>query len=147
MINNIGRKRVKIVLALIAAFLVMSTLTGSVFVNNTFQVNQNFITQIKNKLENGKEKVSVFFAKVFNKQSNIPVSDERLQKLYALTATKLVPGVYARKDSSYEVIDLVDSEVNWIQYTFVVNGKEIVINIPEGQSPPPQEVIDRMYGD
>jgi hypothetical protein len=147
MINNISRKRVKILLAIIVAFLVTNTLSGSIFEDNTFQINKNFITQISSNIENSKENVSIFFAKVFKKQSKIPVSDERLQKLYALTATKLAPGVYARKDSTYEVVDFVDSEIRWIQYTFVVNGKDIVINIPEGQSPPPQEVIDRMYGD
>ena len=54
-------------------------------------------------------------------------------------------GVYASdlKKGSYLLIK--EKEVEWIIYTFTINGKEIKIKVPKGESIPNQKVLEELY--
>ena len=37
------------------------------------------------------------------------------------------------------------NEIEYLEYTFNVKGKEIKVKVPKNQSPPSQEVIEDIY--
>jgi hypothetical protein len=54
-------------------------------------------------------------------------------------------GVYAHEKEHTKEVIFKDNEINWIEYTYIVNGQEIKIRVPEGQPAPPQKVVERNY--
>ena len=59
---------------------------------------------------------------------------------------KIYQGVYAVTTNQYSGIEVRESEVEWIPYTYVVNGKEIKLRVPKGMQPPSQKEMDLVYG-
>ncbi len=59
---------------------------------------------------------------------------------------KIYQGVYAITSNQYSGIEVRESEVEWIPYTYVVNGNEIKLRVPKGMSPPSQKEMDLVYG-
>ena len=58
---------------------------------------------------------------------------------------KVSQGVYAGQKNNIKVYEIRTGELEYFEYTFNVNGKEIKINVPKGQPPPSQEVMNSLY--
>lgn len=54
-------------------------------------------------------------------------------------------GVYAGEKNGYKVIEVRIGEIEYKEYTFKVNGKEIKIKVPKDQQPPSQDVVEALY--
>lgn len=59
---------------------------------------------------------------------------------------KIYQGVYAITTNQYSGIEVREGEVEWQEYTFVVNGKEIKLSVPKSMNPPSQKEMDLVYG-
>ena len=59
---------------------------------------------------------------------------------------KIYQGVYAITTNQYSGIEVRESEVEWIPYTYMVNEKEIKLRVPKGMNPPSQKEMDLVYG-
>ena len=58
---------------------------------------------------------------------------------------KVSQGVYAGEMNNIKVYEIRTGELEYLEYTFNVNGKEVKIKVPKGQEPPSQEVMDSLY--
>ncbi len=59
--------------------------------------------------------------------------------------TKVSQGVYAGEKNDIKVIEIRTDEIDYLEYTFTVNGKEIKIKVPKGIEPPSQGVVESLY--
>lgn len=58
---------------------------------------------------------------------------------------KVRQGVYAGEKNKIKVYEIRMDELEYLEYTFNVNGKEIRIKVPKGQEPPSQDVMNSLY--
>jgi hypothetical protein len=58
---------------------------------------------------------------------------------------KISQGVYAGEKNDYKVFEVKTGELEYLEYTFNVNGKEVKIKVPKGQDPPSQNVVNEIY--
>lgn len=83
--------------------------------------------------------------------SEIAVVDTPTQSKKVLEVLKSVPlhkisqGVYAGEKNNIKVYEIRIDEIEYLEYTFNVKGKEIKIKVPKGQAPPSQEVVERVF--
>jgi hypothetical protein len=54
-------------------------------------------------------------------------------------------GVYATDLKKGNYILIKENEVEWVIYTFSINGKEIKIKVPKGEPTPNQKVLEALY--
>lgn len=59
--------------------------------------------------------------------------------------TEVSQGVYAGEKNNIKVYEIRTGEIEYLEYTFNVNGKEIKIKVPKDQQPPSQEVVEKLY--
>jgi len=54
-------------------------------------------------------------------------------------------GVYADEVNGNQVFQIKTNEINYVEYTFNIKGKEVKIKVPKDQEKPSQELMERMY--
>ncbi|MFA6016816.1 MAG: hypothetical protein WC744_01885 [Patescibacteria group bacterium] len=59
--------------------------------------------------------------------------------------SKISQGVYAGERDGIRVYEIRTGEIDYLEYTFTVNGKEIKIKVPKDQSPPSQQTMEALY--
>lgn len=65
----------------------------------------------------------------------------------ALTATlsKVSQGVYAGEKNNIQVYEIRTNEIEYLEYTFTVKGKEIKIKVPKDQTKPTQAEMETLF--
>ncbi|MEM4337155.1 MAG: hypothetical protein QXG86_04085 [Candidatus Woesearchaeota archaeon] len=58
---------------------------------------------------------------------------------------KIAPGVYAGEYKGYQVSTIKINEIEFLEYTFDVNGRKIKIKVPKGETPPSQETVEKIF--
>lgn len=153
MMNNLLQKKyLLLVLALLFSYGISVGLTKEVFVANSPTIRpdlQNhlvarvaslFVSQQALAQSNSQKTI------IFNNNDTIKQQlAERLQKVESVPLKSVAPGVYAKSAGDVQVTEIRMSEVNWKEYTFNVNGREIKIRVPEGQIPPSEDQVAKQY--
>ncbi len=111
----------KIFLVLGITFFVTRIAMDKVFIAGTPEISPNFIAS-------------------FFKQEKKQVPDEKKTD-FALK--KVSQGVYA--SSPAKKVEYRLDEIEWVEYTFNINGKEVKITIPKDQEVPSKEILEKMY--
>jgi hypothetical protein len=123
--------------------LLISLFLSNFFIKNFFLANS----------PNIKPNLSKYLAKKFFGQFN--KQNETKQEIYSENSLiynkiynafiPLKKGVYATDLDGGEYILINNDEVDWIEYTFYIKGKQIKIKVPNGEQRPPQEIIEKIY--
>ncbi|MFA5136995.1 MAG: hypothetical protein WC489_06440 [Patescibacteria group bacterium] len=58
---------------------------------------------------------------------------------------QIAPGTYAQTSGNVTQITYRENEVEWVEYTYQLGGKEIKIRVPKGQEKPTQDEVEEMY--
>ena len=140
--------KIKIFLVLLFSFLFSSFLIKNVFIANSPKVrpylNDYFAFKIKDLFKN-------FSNLAFYGLSSRHATNTIIEKTPTIEGVKnkpLIPigkGVYARTDNKNALIEINLEGVDFIEYTFTINGKEIKIKVPKGESTPNQKVLEALY--
>ena len=63
-----------------------------------------------------------------------------------LVPQQLSKGVYAKDEGNvHSLVEIRLDEIEFIEHTFTVNGKQIVIRVPKDQQPPSQQALEKLY--
>jgi len=116
------------------AFLGSQLLTKEVFIANSPTIRPNLGPYMATRLQNVFSNTSQSLALLFYKSPA-----EELKNLPLIPVAK---GVYAKSNDKASYTEYRVNEVEWIEYTFTVKGKEIKISVPKGQDPPPQNILE-----
>jgi len=133
----------KFFLAIFSGILFSNFLIKNVFIANSPKIRPNLDKYFAKK----------FIPKDFNQKSEKKDADIIKAKNNALIFTQInknnfVPiskGVYANYLEKGNYILIKENEVEWIMYTFNINGKEVKIKVPKGEPTPNQKVLEVLY--
>lgn len=155
------KKYFKIFLLLGAAFLVSDFGINNVFLAKSPKLNPFFAQNMIAKVNNSWSKTGNLIASLnpfsnLNFQPSSSTSDSQAiasvnnvprEIVDALTAplTKVGQGVYAGERNNIHVYEIRSDEIDYLEYTFIIKGKEIKIKVPKDQQPPTQEVVESFY--
>jgi len=153
------KKYLKIFLLLGGAFLLSIFFIKNIFLANSPRFNPFFAQNLQAKVSSFFSKTTSFFAfknrqpsAVSTKASdqnptsftfNSPPSD--VKDALNTSLSKISQGVYAGEKNNIKVYEVRTNEIEYLEYTFNVNGKEIKIKVPKDQQPPSQEVVEALY--
>ncbi|MFH0773237.1 MAG: hypothetical protein V1922_02905 [bacterium] len=130
----------KIMLVMALGFVITSVLNKEVFIADSPtirpQLDKYIASRVMNVFNFQLSQISLFASK---EQQQLNKSKAALQNMPLSLVSK---GVYAKSvnTANYTVVNIND--VEWIEYTYVVNGKTIKIKVPAGQQPPPKEAVE-----
>lgn len=136
------KKRLIIIFILISAFFIANFSSKNIFIANTPKINKQFIAQLgqifQNRSRQNKEHLAV-------NPNPAPISANTTNTLSKAILKKISSGVYAGEYNKTKVFVYKENEIEWIEYTFNVNGKAIKIRVPKGQQPPSQKDVDFIF--
>lgn len=144
-------------MALIVAFVFTTQVSPLVFPNNTPSVRPQLGTYLALKLKNIGNSGEQFLASIFKRvdtttsTTTIASYQEELKskqdKLSDVAFQQLSKGVYAKDEgSTHSLVEVKIDEIEFIEHTFIVNGKTIIIKVPKDQQLPSQKVLEQIYG-
>lgn len=143
------KSRIKLLAALAVAFILATQATSLVFPDNTPTVRPHLGNYIAFRLK----MMSSTLASLFNRVDKTTIAtyqDElkkKQDKLSNVAFTQLSQGVYAKDEGkTHSLVEVKLGEMTFVEHTFTVNGKKIVIRIPKDQPPPSQQMLDQIYG-
>lgn len=70
---------------------------------------------------------------------------QNTQEAISAPLNKVSQGVYAGEKNDIKVFEVRIGELEYLEYTFIIDGKEKKIKVPKGQEPPSQEVLETIY--
>lgn len=160
-------KYIKLFLILGAAFVISNFGINNVFLAKSPKLNPFFAQNMLAKIDNFRIKTTNFFAfkNIFpnNNLTKVPASsgdsiqaprppsmvvfnleDAPRDVANALSAPvkKVSQGVYAGERNDIKVYEVRSDEIEYLEYTFNVKGKEVKVKVPKDQQPPSQEFME-----
>ena len=122
-------KNIVIIGMILGVSLLITMLLGPiVFVNNTSTIRPQLGTYIASQIQ---------ALRGNNNTSLVAESpEESLKKLEAAPFIMMTKGVYAKSNSGASIKEYRVNEIEWIEYTFDVKGKKVVLKVPKGETPP-----------
>ena len=164
------KRFIKLGLVLLISYLVAGYSIRNLFLAQSPKLNPFFTSNMIAKVNNLFKKTSSFItfkkSSVFrseNQQQPIELNDAQKSTLIRpqIVNTDQLPlnvieainsplqqvskGVYAGEKNDIKVYEIRTGEIEYLEYTFNVNGKEIKIKVPKDQEPPSQEVVETLY--
>lgn len=164
MLNN---KYLKIVLLLGAAFMVSDFSIKNVFLANSPRINpnagQNMMTKINstwskatslvafknvnifkfgNNSDNFSQPINNQASVTFQKTNSLP---QDIKDALSAPLQRVSQGVYAGERNNIQVYEIKSNEIEYLVYTFTINGKETKIKVPKDQEPPSQKQMETLY--
>lgn len=140
----------KILIVLVLGLGVVKILVPEIFLANTPRIKPNIdkyiVFRVNKSLENG----SSFIARIFNWKSEpsqeqlaqtVQTAEELLKDIPFKQMTK---GVYAKSNNNISYTMVRDNEIDWVEYSFDIKGKQVKIKVPKGEQPPPQEALESL---
>jgi hypothetical protein len=121
--------------ALFISFLISDFSIKNLFLANSPKINPFFVRNINSKFEKN-------LAFLNNFKKNISMNFDREKNI---TFKQISQGVKAAETSEGTIVKIDSSKIDWLEYTFNINGKEIKIKVPKDQQPPSQEVVEALY--
>ena len=158
------KKYLKIFLLLGAAFIISDFSIKNVFLAKSPKFNPFFTQNIIAKVSNIWTKTTNFFAfrsifpssndqinqanfnqKPTNQTFTLKEAPKDIIEALNTPLTKVSQGVYAGEKNNIRVYEIRTNEIEYLEYTFNINGKEVKIKVPKDQQPPSQEVVEALY--
>ncbi len=150
------KKKLFILFTIILSFLISSFFIKNIFIANTPKINPFFASNISKKITLGYLSLKNKFG---NRSINNIASNDKITpgtsnnfqatfdigKSLSIPLNKISTGIYAGERDDIKVFKVKTDEVDWLEYTFVVDGKEIKINVPKGELAPSQETVEEIY--
>lgn len=132
----------KIILVLILSFFLSSLLIENVYIGYTPVIRKNLSNELI-------AKINAIFKNKNKIQNIIPEKNLNLsfyEKINKNLFTPISKGVYAQPlEKGGEYILIKNEEIDWVEYTIVIKGKELKIKVPKGEKPPDQKMLERIY--
>jgi len=131
-------------LAIFLSIIFSNFLIKNVFIANSPKIRPNLVYYLaqkffskdlsnkiskRNNVNNVKSQNKVLIFSQINKNNFIPINK----------------GVYASDLKKGNYLLIKENEVEWVIYTFTINGKEIKIKVPKGEPTPHQKVLEVLY--
>lgn len=161
------KNKLKIIIIVLFSFFLSHFLIKNLFLANSPRINPFFARNMMAKVSNFFDKTKSFFAFDISKKENIQQNpnqnnfaqqqpqnqsftlDKAPQELKEAISKapmrKIAPGVYAGEYKGYYVSTIKINEIEFLEYTFDVNGRKIKIKVPKGETPPSQETVEKMF--
>lgn len=138
MINTQKRKYYsKVLIALVVSLLIANVAIKDIFLANTPRVSPNWHNNVLVKFANLLNVPTTFFAGLFRGKT----LDEELKNVPYHPVAR---GVYAKQLENKSLKFYKESEVEWLTYTFVHNGKTYTIRYAAGENPPNEELLKEL---
>ncbi len=129
----------KILGAVIVGYYMAELFNKHIFLANTPKIRNNLADYIASKFS---ESANLIVNVVKNKKNISTFTfKEDLNKIPFETISQ---GVYAKGNGNITYVLIKTGEVEWLEYTFNINGKQIKIKVPKGENPPSQEIVEKM---
>ena len=110
-------------------------LIQKIFLAGTPRIRPNAFSNLALEIKNNTHSLIALFIKQ-------PSPEEILKDVPLKTISK---GVYGKTRGNYSYTLIKINEIEWKEYTFNINGKEIKIKFPKDQQPPSQELMEALY--
>lgn len=125
----------KILVVFVLTYFVSQLLTKEVFIAGSPKVRPNVGQYLVSRT---KEIFSDTIQPLANLFYRTP--EDQLKNIPLQTVAK---GVYAKSDKNISYTLIKEGEVDWVEYSFIINGKEVKIKMPRGQKPLPKEIFEK----
>lgn len=157
-------KYLKILLILGIAYIFSGFSIKNIFISESPKINPFFVSNTVAKANNFLSKTKNFVASLNplknitnSNQQNIVLTPRQItntsqsrvasisRQIENMSLKEISQGVYAGEVDNTQVTEIRIGEIDYLEYTFNVNGKEIKIKVPKDQQPPSQEVVNVLY--
>lgn len=141
----------KIVLVLVAGFILSGVLNREVFISDSPKIRPHLPEYLASRIGDGWRSGGDMIADL-----NIPGIPNRkvevAKKVEAILngsikdipLKAIAPGVYAKENDEVSYTLVKVNEVQWIQYHYKIRGKDVTIEVPLGETPPNQQRIEQL---
>ncbi len=140
------KRKLVLMSALLGSYLVVTIVSPLIFINNTESIRPNVGQYIASKITSFIEENNPMIAqKTIEQQKELKQKAEvALKNLETTPFSVVTKGVYAKSNEMASVREYVLNEIEWVEYTFDVKGKKIIIKVPKGESAPPLGLAEKM---
>jgi hypothetical protein len=141
----------KIIGAMALAFFAVNTVAPEVFIANSPKIRPGLdravALRINTLADEGKDLIAriTSFGQKSNYEQQTQQYNAQREKLQSIPFTPVGKGVYAKSDNETTVVELRLGELDWLEYTYMINGKEVKIRVPKDVEPPKQELLEKIY--
>lgn len=141
---------IKILIVIVLSIVAVKIITPEIFLANTPRFRpdlNNYLASKANDLFGSGN----FIANLFNwrfepSQEQLAQTVEATkEKLKGVPFQQLTKGVYAKSGGNTSYTIIKENEIEWLEYTFNVKGREIKIKVPRGEEPLSQELLEKIY--
>lgn len=129
-----NQKRVTILISMTLSLFLSSFLNRTVFIANTPRINP---------------KLKQYLAQAFLKKETKTLSysaKEQVGQLYQQTENtpfnNVAKGVYLKSDQAVVITLYKTGEVDWAEYTYIINNKTYRFRVPRGITPPAKKAFE-----
>lgn len=137
----------RILLAILAAFLGAKVLGWTVFIAHTPYPPSSIATLLASRIQEIRSRIKYGkrFERLDKTTPGISRSTfENMKKVIFQPIREVAPGAYAQKYKNVVKVVIKKDEIEWVIYEFRVNGRKIRVRVPKGQKPPTQEEVEHL---
>jgi len=153
--------RIKTLLIILISYLTSILLIQNVFLANSPEIRPNLGVYLASKVKNTFNRLGGNLASLIKFPKNLSLNsitnrgsstgsttssnNTVVEKLKNQPSNVLTKGVYAKTEGGNTLIEIDTSQIDFVEYTFNVNGKEIKVKMPKDQPTPPAQVLEKLY--
>lgn len=147
------KRKIKTILVLALAFAVSQVIGRTVFVADSPLIRRNLVQYIATNISLLMSRVDLSFLS-FNflkgsSQNNVAVQPTANQQNNEqnIPLKQISKGIYAAEDNQGKIIKIEYrlNEIDWVKYTFIVNGKQVTLIMPKNEPTPKMDVLKKIY--
>jgi len=132
------------------AFGISIILNREVFLANTPRIKQNlgkyFLAQSSDLINILNIKNLVKKEIGFETQTKIAIQMQKgKEELNKLPMQSIAKGVSARSNDTHVEVVFDSNKIEWVEYTYIINGKKIKIRIPKGVDLPSEQEVELLH--
>ncbi|MCX7956158.1 MAG: hypothetical protein N2593_03610 [Patescibacteria group bacterium] len=149
------KDKLKIILILSITLIISQIVGNTIFLAGTPLIRKNLNIYIVKHINSIFSKINTnFFSfNLFNKTNKNQLSNQQSVTKNIIIQEQNIPfkelskGIYAVEDkkSNIKKIEYRLDEIDWVEYTFNINGKEVKLKIPKNQPTPPIKILEQVY--
>lgn len=158
--NFFKNNGIKVFIVLLCSFLISDISIKNVFLAQSPKVNPMFVPNTIAKVKNSWSKTGNFIASInlfpkinktdFN-QTNYPqpnsfaLTKSQFNEILKTPLKQVSQGVYAGESGETKVYEVRVGEIDYLEYTFNINGKEVKVKVPKNQEAPSQQEVEEIF--
>lgn len=135
------KKYFKLILIIFFSYFLSYFFGNKIFVGNTPKIKENLIAELNLEIKNffikQSDKILSFFSTKKNDNSSVKIEEF----LKDVPFKEISKGVYSKSKDNYSILEIKINEIEFVEYSFNVEGKEIKIKIPKDTPPPSEEFV------